>query len=67
MGRKANGEGTITKLPSGNYRLRTMDEIDGVTVRKSFTASSPTACRKTHKEWLASDNKVPIERVKTLG
>jgi len=67
MGRKANGEGTITKLPSGKYRLRTVDEIDGVTVRKSFTASSPTACRKAHKEWLASDNKVPIERVKTVG
>lgn len=65
--RKANGEGTITKLPSGSYRLRTVDEIDGVTVRKSFTASSPTACRKAHKEWLASDNKVAIERVKTVG
>lgn len=66
MGRKANGEGTITKLPSGNYRLRTVDEIDNVIVRKSFTASSPTACRKAHKEWLASENKVPIERVKTV-
>ena len=67
MGRKANGEGTITKLPSGNYRLRAVNEIDGLMVRKSFTASSPTACRKAHKEWLASDNKVPIERVKTVG
>lgn len=65
--RKANGEGSVTKLPSGSYRLRTVDEIDGVTVRKSFTASSPTACRKAHKEWLASDNKVAIERVKTVG
>jgi len=64
--RKANGEGTITKLPSGSYRLRTVDEIDGVTVRKSFTASSPTACRTAHKEWLKSDNKVPIEKVKTV-
>lgn len=67
MGRKANGEGTITKLPSGNYRLRTVDEIDDIMVRKSFTASSPTACRKAYKEWLASENKVPIERVKTVG
>jgi len=66
MGRKANGEGTITKLPSGSYRLRTVDEIDGVTVRKSFTASSPTACRKAHKEWLASEHKVTIEKVKTV-
>lgn len=64
--RKANGEGTITKLPSGNYRLRTVDEINGMIVRKSFTASSPTACKTAHTEWLKSDNKVPIEKVKTV-
>lgn len=64
--RKANGEGTITKLPSGNYRMRTVDEVNGFPVRNSFTASSPTACRKAHKEWLASDNKIAIEKVKTV-
>lgn len=67
MGRKANGEGSIAKLPSGNYRLRTVDEVDGLLIRKSFTASSPTACRKAHKAWLASENKVAIERVKTVS
>lgn len=67
MARKANGEGTFTQLPSGKWRGRFVDEIDGVTVRKSFTASSPTACRTAHKEWLKSENKVPIERVKTVG
>ena len=66
MGRKANGEGTIAKLPSGRYRLRTVDEVEGVTVRKSFTAQSPMACRKKHKDWLASNDKVAIEKVKTV-
>lgn len=65
--RKANGEGSITKLPSGKYRLRTIVEIDGIEQRKSFTSTSPTACRKALRDWLISSDKVTIEKVKTVG
>lgn len=37
-----------------------------MTVRSSFTASSPSACRKLHSEWLQS-SKVAIERVRTVA
>lgn len=65
-GRKANGDGTVVKLPSGKYRLRVVVEIDGVKQRKSFTASSPTACKNAYKTWMVSDQKVAIESVKTV-
>lgn len=64
--KKANGEGTIEKLPSGNYRLRKEATINGITQRKSFTRSSPTACRKAFDDWLASEDKVAIEKVQTV-
>lgn len=64
--RRANGEGTFTKLPSGNTRGRFIDYINDIEVRSSFTSTSPTACKKLHNEWLQSENKVPIEKVKTV-
>ena len=65
--RKANGEGSITKLPSGNYRLRVVEEIDGVLIRKPFTGPSPAACRRAYKEWLQDTNKTVVEKVRTVG
>lgn len=65
--KKANGEGSITQLPSGNYRLRETFDIDGVSIRKSFTASSPTAARKMRNDWLLDEYKTPIEKVTTVG
>lgn len=64
--RRANGDGTVVKLPSGKYRLRMVVEIDGVKQRKSFTSTSPTACKNAYKKWMASDQKVAIESVKTV-
>lgn len=65
--RKENGAGSCTKLPSGNYRYRDWVEINGVRQRKSFTGVSPSAAKKAYKEFLASDNKVAIERVQSVA
>lgn len=64
--RRANGDGTFTVLPSGKARGRFVDEIDGLPVRSSFTSTSPSACRKLHSEWLQSQSKVAIEKVRTV-
>jgi len=66
MGRKANGEGTYTVLPSGKVRYRDWVEIDGVRQRKSFTGPSKTAARNLWKAYNASSGKVAIESVKTV-
>jgi len=41
-------------------------DVDGIERRESFTATSPTACRQAAKAWQASDDKVAIEKVKTV-
>lgn len=64
--RNANGEGTFTTLPSGKVRGRFVDDVDGLALRSSFTSTSKAACRKLHSEWLQSQSKVAIEKVRTV-
>lgn len=66
MSKKLNGEGTYTKLPSGKVRLRIWVDVDGVEQRKSFTGSSRQDAHRQYKEYLASDRKVAIEKVRTV-
>ena len=66
MAKKANGEGTFDTLPSGKVRLRVSVEVDGLTVRKSFVGRNKTECRRLRDEWLQSDQKVAVEKVKTV-
>lgn len=46
--RRTNGEGTITKLPSGSYRqlITLYTDANGKQVRKSFTAPTMVELQK---------------------
>lgn len=66
MPKRANGEGTFQELPSGKIRLRVSVDVDGIVVRKSFTGRNKTECRRARDAWLQSEQKVAVEKVKTV-
>lgn len=66
--KRANGEGSFTKLPSGKVRMRVMVEAeDGTLFPKSFTNTSEARCRKAYQEWLATDHRKPPEKATKLS
>lgn len=71
MAKNANGDGSITKLASGKYRYRVVigRDTNQKLIRKSFTSTSPQACKKMYKEWLKAYNpeKPPIEKSETVA
>ena len=68
MKKRTNGEGSYTKLSSGNIRYRVKVEFDGVDYgRQSFIGTSKTDAYNKYKEWLASSTKAPIEKVRTVA
>ncbi len=69
MSKNANGDGSMTKLPSGKYRYRIVvgRDLNHKMIRKSFTASSPTAAKKAYREWLKTYTpNTPLQHSKTL-
>ena len=66
MAKRANGEGNYEKLKTG-WRYRVVVEVDGICQRKSFTAKTKPAALQAYKDWMESDQKVAIERVRTVG
>lgn len=64
--KRANGEGTYEKLKNG-WRYRVVVEVNGVFERKSFSGKTKPAALQAYKNWMASDNKVAIEKVRTVG
>lgn len=66
MSKRPNGEGSYTKLPSGKIRYRDWVEIDGRRQRKSFVGTSREDAHRQYKSYLASTQKVAIEKVQTV-
>jgi len=66
MAKRANGEGTYEKRKTG-WRYRVIVEVDGVIQRKNFTGPTKSTALQAYKDWMESDQKVAIERVRTVG
>jgi len=66
MAKRANGEGTYEKRKNG-WRYRAVVEVNGVIERKSFSGRTKPAALQAYKDWMESDQKVAIERVRIVG
>lgn len=60
--RRANGEGSFSKLPSGKIRYQVY--IDGK--RKSFTGRNESDCRNQYKKFLRNRDVLPLDTNITL-
>jgi integrase len=67
MSKSHYGDGTYETLPSGRVRLKIVVTIDGIRIRKSFTADSKRLAHKAYADWLSDTDKSVSDKTQTLS